>query len=216
MSVYTEKVKEYIQAAKNAHTHAGKMVAFSELLKSVFGVSSYEIVQNIEQYVKTEGLMLLKGRLDLRLGQTVMEFKINLAKELGAGKEEIERYTNILRKNGQKVAECIITDGTTFKVFVVRDSKAREVRSINFEEVTPEQAIMFLDTFLFSGRKVPTADDLNMRFGPGSPIFEEIVGHLTDLFKGLKDPIKFALWSKNMQLVYVPHRRKKPSFPKLI
>jgi hypothetical protein len=130
-----------------------------------------------------------------------MEFKIDLAKELGAGKEEIERYTNILRKNGQKVAECIITDGTTFKVFVVRDSKAREVRSINFEEVTPEQAIMFLDTFLFSGRKVPTADDLNMRFGPGSPIFEEIVGHLTDLFKGLKDPIKFALWSKNMQLV---------------
>ena len=201
MSVYTEKVKEYIQAAKKAHTHAGKMVAFSELLKSVFGVSSYEIVQNIEQYVKTEGLMILKGRMDLRLGQTVMEFKIDLAKELGAGKEEIERYTTILRKNGQKVAECIITDGITFKAFVVRD-KAREVRSISFEEVTPEQAIMFLDTFLFSGRKVPTADDLNMRFGPGSPIFEEIVGHLTDLFKSLKEPIKFDLWSKNMQLVY--------------
>lgn len=201
MSTYVERIKEYTQTAKNAHTHAGKMIAFSELLKSVFGVSSYEIVPDIEQYVKTEGLMILKGRMDLRLGQTIMEFKIDLSKELDAGKEEIERYATILRKNGQKISECIITDGVTFKVFVIRE-KAREVRAVNFEEVTPEQAIMFLDTFLFSGRKVPTADDLNMRFGPGSPIFEEIVGHLTELFKGLKDPIKFTLWSKNMQLVY--------------
>jgi len=175
MSIYTQKIKEYVLAAKNARTHAGKMVAFSELLKSIFGVSSFEIVQNIEQYVKTGGLMHLRGRMDLRLGQTIIEFKIDLSKELDAGKEEIERYTTILRKNGQKVAECLITDGVTFKVFVVRE-KAKEVRTINFEEVTPEQAIMFLDTFLFSGRKVPTADDLDMRFGPGSPIFEEIVG----------------------------------------
>jgi type I restriction-modification system DNA methylase subunit len=201
MSQYHETIKEYILAAKNAHTHAGKMVAFSELLKSIFGVSSYEIVQNIEQYVKTGGLMHLKGRMDMRLGQTIIEFKIDLSKELDTGKEEIERYTTILRKNGQKVAECLITDGITFRVFIIQD-KPKEVRTINFEEVTPEQAIMFLDTFLFSGRKVPTADDLNMRFGPGSPIFEEIVEHLATLFKGLKEPIKFALWSKNMQLVY--------------
>ena len=66
MSQYFETIKEYILAAKNAHTHAGKMVAFSELLKSIFGVSSYEIVQNIEQYVKTGGLMRLKGRMDMR------------------------------------------------------------------------------------------------------------------------------------------------------
>src|SRR4030066_2247705 len=99
MSQYIEKIKEYVLAAKNAHTHAGKMVAFSELLKSIFGVSSYEIVQNIEQYVKTGGLIILKGRMDMRLGQTIMEFKIDLSKELTTGKEEIERYTAILRKN---------------------------------------------------------------------------------------------------------------------
>ena len=156
---------------------------------------------NIEQYVKTGGVMLLKGRMDLRLGQTIIEFKINLIKELEVGKEEIERYTTILKRSGQKVAECIITDGVTFKVFAVRE-KPREVRTVNFDEVTPEQAIMFLDTFLFSGRKVPTAGDLNMRFGPGSPIFEEVVGELTTLFKVIKDPMKYALWSKNMQLVY--------------
>lgn len=199
---YSDKIKEYLQVTGRAHTHAAKLIAFSDLLKSVFGVSSYEIVQNVEQYIKTGGLIILKGRLDMRLGQTIIEFKIDLAKELDTAKEEIERYTAILKKNDQKVAECIVTDGKRFKAFIVRDHKAKEVRAINFEEVTPEQAIMFLDTFMFSGRQVPTADDLNMRFGPGSPIYEEIVGELTNLFKSIKDPIKFELWSKNMQLVY--------------
>lgn len=198
---YTDRIKEYLQAAKNANTHPGKLIAFSDLLKGVFGVSSYEVVQNVEQYIKSGKLMVLKGRMDLRLGQTIMEFKLDLGKELEDAVEEIERYTAILRKNGQKVAACIVTDGLQFKVYSVRE-KAKEVRAINFEQVTPEQVIMFLDTFLFSGRKVPTAEDLNMRFGPGSPIYEDVVEELAILFKAIKDPVKFELWSKNMQLVY--------------
>jgi len=198
---HSEMVRSYLQTAKAANTHTGKLIAFSELLKSVFGVSSYDIVPNVEQYVKTGGIMILKGRMDMRLGQTIIEFKIDLARELDTAIEEIERYTAILRNNDQKVAQCIITDGIRFKVFTVRDI-TKEVREINFEDVSPEQAIMFLDAFLFSGRKVPTADDLNMRFGPGSLIYEEVVGELAILFKAIKDPVKFALWSKNMQLVY--------------
>lgn len=198
---YSDRIKDYLRVTKAANTHTGKLISFSELLKSVFGVASYEIVQHVEQYVKSGSLMVLKGRMDMRIGQTIIEFKVDLAKELDTAIEEIERYTTILRKTGQKVAECIVTDGKEFKVFTVRE-KAKEVRTINFEEVTPEQVIMFLDTFLFSGRKVPTANDLNMRFGPGSPIYEEVIGELATLFKAIKDPVKFSLWSKNMQLVY--------------
>jgi methylase of polypeptide subunit release factors len=199
--VFENKMEEYLQSTKAAHTHAGKLIAFSELMKAVFGVTSFEIVQNVEQYVKTGGVMVLKGRMDLRLGQTILEFKIDLDRELETAKEEIERYTTILRNKGQKVAVCIITDGVEFKVYSVH-GKPSEVRSINFEKVAPEQAILFLDTFLFSKRKVPTALDLNMRFGPGSLIYEELISELAGLFKGMKDPVKFELWAKNMQLVY--------------
>src|SRR3990170_614131 len=97
---YNEKVRYYCQAAEAAHTHTGKLIAFSELLKSVFGVTSYEIVPNVERYVKSGGLMILKGRMDMRLGQTIIEFKVDLPKELDTAIEEIERYTAILRKNG--------------------------------------------------------------------------------------------------------------------
>ncbi|MCJ7634291.1 SAM-dependent methyltransferase [Candidatus Bathyarchaeota archaeon] len=198
---YEDNFANYLKSAEAANTHTGKLIAFSELMKSIFGVQSYEIVPNVEQYIKTGGLIALKGRMDLHLGQTIIEFKIDLAKELDTGLEEIKRYVEILRKKGQKVAECIITDGTKFRVFTIQE-KPKEVRIINFAEVTPEQAIMFLDTFLFSGRQVPTAYDLNLRFGPGSLIYEEIIPELSRLFKTLKDPVKFELWSKNMQLVY--------------
>ncbi len=201
LTAYDMKMKEYIQSAKAANTHTGKLIAFSELMKAIFGVSSFEIVQNVEQYVKTEGIMMLKGRMDLQLGKTIIEFKIDLNKELETAKEEIERYTSILENNGQKVAVCIVTDGIEFKVFSVH-GKPIEVRSMNFESATAEQAILFLDTFLFSERKIPTAYDLNMRFGPGSPIYEELLSELTVLFKGMKDPVKFQLWAKYMQLVY--------------
>ena len=206
---YVEKVKDYLQSTKAANTHTGKLIAFSEFLKSVFGLSSYDVVPNVEQYIKAGGLIALKGRMDMHLGKTIIEFKIDLARELDDALEEIERYTNILRKRNEKVAACIITDGIKFKVFTVHNN-IKEVREINFEEVSPKQAIIFVDTFLFSSRKVPTADDLNMRFGPGSPIYEEVVAELTSLFKAIKDPVKFDLWSKNMQLVY-PHLLKKHS-----
>ena len=198
---YEGTVKNYLLAAKNANTHTGKLIAFSDFLKQIFGISSYEIVPNVEQYIKTGNVIALKGRLDMHLGQTIVEFKINLATELEAGIEEIERYTKILRTKGQKIAECIITDGLVFKVFKVQE-KAVEVRTIDFEEVTSEQAILFLDTFLFSGRQIPTAYDLNLRFGPGSPIYEEVILELSALFRNMKEPIKFELWQKNMQLVY--------------
>jgi hypothetical protein len=198
---YEENIQNYLLAAKKANTHTGKLIAFSELLKQIFGKSSFEIVPNVEQYIKAGGLIALKGRMDMHLGQTIIEFKINLVKELDTGIEEIERYTKILRSSGKKIAACIITDGIVFKVFNVQE-KATEVRAVNIGEMTAEQAILFLDTFLFSGRQVPTAYDLNLRFGPGSPIYEETVLELSKLFKDMKEPIKFELWSKNMQLVY--------------
>lgn len=201
MSTYHDKIKEYLHEAEVAHTHAGKEVAFSGLLKSVFGISGLEIIPNIENYIKTGEARMLKGRMDLHLGRIIIEFKINLKKELEKAIEEIERYSEILNEKGEKITVCIITDGLIFKVYSIHNS-ANEVREIDFRKATPEQAILFLDTFLFSERKIPTADDLNMRFGPGSAIYERVVEELSVLFKGIKEPIKFNLWAKNMELVY--------------
>jgi len=88
---YSDRINEYLEATRKAKTHTGKLITFSELVKSIFGVSSCEIVENVEQYVKSGKVLVLKGRMDLRLGQTILEFKIDLKKELEDAIEEIER-----------------------------------------------------------------------------------------------------------------------------
>ncbi len=201
---FEESFKKYLEAASSAGTHQAKMIAFTIFLSEVFGKSSYEIIQDVEKYVSTRdkiSMMTIKGRMDMHFGQTIIEFKLNLSRELEAAKEELARYAKIMRSNRQKVGECIVTDGLIFKVMVVGD-EAKEVREIDFRKVPPETAILFLDTYLFSARKKPTAEDLAMRFGPGSPVYEEVVGGLTPLFGNMQIPIKFQLWQRNMQIVY--------------
>jgi hypothetical protein len=124
---YSDKIKEYLQAAKNANTHPGKLIAFSDLLKGVFGVSSYEVVQNVEQYIKSGRLLVLKGRMDLRLGQTIMEFKLDLGKELEDAVEEIERYTTILRKNGK----CKRSMWETSRAIIKSRARIRYIQCLN-------------------------------------------------------------------------------------
>jgi hypothetical protein len=59
-SIHLEALKGCKAAAKAANTHTGKLIVFSDLLKQNFGLDSYEIVPNVEQYVKTGGLIALK------------------------------------------------------------------------------------------------------------------------------------------------------------
>jgi len=71
----------------------------------------------------------------------------------------------------------------------------------------PEDAILWLDSFLFSkdGLK-PTAEDLSLRFGPSSPTYGLLRKELETLFSAVSDRdevrLKFKLWTRNMNIVY--------------
>lgn len=200
-----KEFKDYLESIRISNTHQARMITFTEFLKKVFGVSSYEVLPNIEKYIEANTSMVkLKGRMDLHFGSTIIEFKMDLSRELDAAKEELVRYSKILRSEGKKVGECLVTDGFVFKVMKVGDT-AKEVREVDFREVSADTAILFLDAYLFSTRKVPTAEDLNIRFGPGSAVYEDVIEGLIKIFREIReieDPIKFELWKRNMELVY--------------
>lgn len=199
---FEKEFKEYLESVRISNSHQAKMIAFTNFLKNVFGTSSYEVLPNVEKYISSNASMVkLKGRMDLHFGSTIIEFKMDLSRELDSAKEELVRYSKILQSSGEKVGECLVTDGFVFKVLKVGDD-AREVKEVDFREASSDAAVLFLDAYLFSGRKVPTAEDLNMRFGPGSLVYENIIDGLSALFKSLKEPIKFELWKRNMELVY--------------
>lgn len=199
---FEKEFKEYLESVRISNSHQAKMIAFTNFLMNVFGTSSYEVLPNVEKYISSNASMVkLKGRMDLHFGSTIIEFKMDLSRELDKAKEELVRYSKILRSSVEKVGEGIITDGFVFKVMKVGE-EAKEVKEIDFREIGSDAAVLFLDTYLFSWRKVPTAEDLNMRFGPGSLVYENVIDGLSALFKSMKEPIKFELWKRNMELVY--------------
>ncbi|MGA2913119.1 MAG: N-6 DNA methylase [Methanoregula sp.] len=197
-----EEFNKYLQSVKEKNSHQAKILVFHHLLESFFDTDVYETAPDVEKYIKTGSALKLKGRLDLRLGRTIIEFKTDFPKELTKALEEIERYSKILQNKKQKIATCIITDGLRFKVYVIIQNKPVEIRDVNFSNFSPEQALQFLDTFLLKERIAPTAENLNARFGTESPIFTTVTTSLRRLCGSVNDTVKFRLWSRSMEVVY--------------
>ena len=71
----------------------------------------------------------------------------------------------------------------------------------------PNEVILWIDSFIFSksGLK-PTAIDLKIRFGPGSPTHTFAINELNNLWDRVKSEkeaqLKNKLWVQNMRLVY--------------
>jgi hypothetical protein len=71
----------------------------------------------------------------------------------------------------------------------------------------PNEVSLWIDSFLFSksGLK-PTAIDLKIRFGPGSPTHTLAIDELNNLWRTVESEnevqLKAKLWIKNMRIVY--------------
>jgi SAM-dependent methyltransferase len=83
----------------------------------------------------------------------------------------------------------------------------REISSINISRVSVTEAVLLLDSFIFSMHRIrPTAEDLKLRFGPASPTYHLTFDALQTLWEMVKDEsdvkLKLDLWAKNMEIVY--------------
>jgi len=120
----------------------------------------------------------VRGRVDLLYSDVVFEVKVDLDRELGEAEEKLKKYFQaLIEVNPQGKYVGIATDSIRFKAFipivengVVRDVK--EISSINLLEATSSEAILWLDSYIFSKPKIkPTATDLKYGFGPASPTY---------------------------------------------
>jgi SAM-dependent methyltransferase len=106
----------------------------------------------------------------------------------------------------------IATDVINYRAFIpVIDGgivgDVKEVASINISEVPSMDAVLWLDSYIFSKTRIkPTANDLKFRFGPGSPTYALAVNILSSIWELVKDEedvkLKYELWSKTMEIVY--------------
>jgi hypothetical protein len=207
-----EKVRNFVANGKAAHTHPAKLLVFSKMLDELFGVKIEDIIPGIEEKLGSK-LLGVRGSIDLVFSGFVLELKIDLEREWSDAKSELIKYFQCLREerpNEKYVA--IATDLASYRAFhpkiennVVID--LIEIGSINATTSEPAEFVIWLDSFMFSSRKrSPTAEDLKIRFGAGSPTYALVTQELREKWQRIgKNPevqLKMNLWKRNMQIVY--------------
>jgi hypothetical protein len=202
----------YISRARQANTHAGKLYILMEMLRKIFGVELEDLLPGIEKKIGSK-ILGIKGRIDLLYSDVVFEIKVDLDKELDDAKKKLQKYFQTLIENNPEGKYIgIATDVIKYKAFIpmVKNGKVediKEIASMNLSEIPTADAILWLDSYIFSKLKIrPTASDLKFRFGPGSPTYAiavDILGSLWDLIKDEEDvKLRYELWSRNMEIVY--------------
>ncbi|MDT7886093.1 MAG: N-6 DNA methylase [Thermoproteota archaeon] len=202
----------YISKARQANTHPGKLYILMEMLRKIFGVELEDLLPGIEKKIGSK-IVGIKGRIDLLYSDVVFEIKVDLDKELDDAKKKLQKYFQSLIENNPKERYIgIATDVIKYKAFIPivkngRVEDVKEIASMNLSEIPTADAILWLDSYIFSKPKIrPTASDLKFRFGPGSPTYAiavDILGSLWDLIKDEEDvKLRYELWSRNMEIVY--------------
>jgi len=205
-------IEHYVSKARQAHSHPAKLIVLTNLLEELFGVELVELLPGIETKIKSK-IYGFRGSEDLLFRSVIFEVKVDLDREIDDAKEQLKRYFQAMLENrpGERFVG-IATDVINFKAYraVVKNGQVTdvsEISSINLSTAPVEEAILWLDSFLFSkSRNRPTAEDIKFRFGPQSPTYSLAIDVLRSLWEEVKaEPnvkLKFNLWAKNMEIVY--------------
>jgi SAM-dependent methyltransferase len=205
-------IERLINEARQASSHAAKLTVLTKLLRELFGIELVDLIPSIEKKVGSK-IYGFRGRTDLLFGSVIFEVKVNLERELEDAKKELKKYFQALHEiEPERRHIGIATDVINFKAYmpVIKDGQVvdiSEIDSMNLSTTPIDEAILWLDSFIFHESKIrPTADDLKFRFGPGSPTYSVAVDILNSLWEEVKNEpnikLKLDLWTKNMEIVY--------------
>lgn len=207
-----KKVIEFVASGRTANTHPAKLLVFSKLLDEVFDVRMEDIIPGIEKKIGSK-ILGVRGSVDLIFSGVIIELKIDLVKERAIAHGELVKYFQSLKEEQpEKKYVAIATDLADFRAFLPKLTNGvvtdiAEIGKINTASYTPTELVIWLDSFMFSARnQPPTADDLKIRFGAGSPTYALAAQALQEMLDIVKrDPevaLKMNLWKRNMQIVY--------------
>jgi len=195
---------DYLSAIREAKSkgasHDYLRQVFIEFARKSFKVDPVDV--DLERGIKGTKL---RGSIDALYQDIIFEFKRDLKTERDKGKEELERYLRAL--GDKRVYFGVLTDGFIFEVYLLQDSGLAKIDEVNLEKLSPEDAFLWFDAFLFSERElVPTSQDVVRRFGDTSPVFNSSLHSLSRMLASAKDDpscqVKFDEWDKLLAKVY--------------
>src|SRR5205809_3840345 len=224
VELFQQRLPGYLREVREAHTEAGKALAFLTFIRQVFTEidvdTASRLVPNLEHYVSIRtGTVLVRGRIDALLGNLVIEFKVALDdSRLAQAKEQLRRYVTALwAMDGQRANYMLMaTDGRRFKVYkpsapMVAEATApddvvlEEVNLMDLESARPEDAFLWFDRYaLWRDRIPPSTEEMSRDFGLSSPTYASAMEGLKRAWTAGRTAVTapFEEWRKYLSVVY--------------
>lgn len=208
-----EEANELLERGAQAETHQAKIVALSDFLSTIFDVDLDDIFPGIEQRIGSK-ILGVSGRIDLFYQGPVLEMKSDFADEYDNAIDKLRDsyFPLLLEENPEGKYVGLVTDMNQFELVrpVLEDGEVTEITTIdriNARREDIRQVIFWLDSVIFSGKvQTPSADELHVKFGPGSPIYELAIEDLSALWDEVEGNesarFRLDLWTRMMEIVY--------------
>lgn len=219
---FSSKLENYLNRVRHANSEATRGHEFLLFVRQTFATVNSdhapEMLPYLEEYVKTkQATVAISGRIDARLGNVIVEFKVDLENDIDDAKEQLRKYiTAIWNNEGQDQKYYLIASNGVQNFVYVAELEDTELRpeNINLREVDefsladddPDQVFTQLDRYLLYSEEIrPTAENFVRDFGPASPVWQETIDVIEkewDTVRGSDVEVLFDEWKSYLEIVH--------------
>lgn len=226
---FEKKFEEYLDNISKATTEPSKTYLFLKFVSDVFGGINADyaekLLPELEKYIKVKhGTVAVTGRVDVFLGNLIIEFESNLTNTLQEAEDQLKRYIAILWSEKKQRVEwlALASDGMNFRVYRPRtpivlgervtseDVLLEEVDKCNLKVMYQKQGVewvyVWLDRYLLYRTLIPpTTEEFVNDFGLLSSsykISDSILRNAWNEVKGTGVETLYDEWAKYLEIVY--------------
>ena len=226
---FEKKFETYLDNVSKATTEPSKTYLFLKFVSDIFGGINADyaekLLPELEKYIKVKnGTVAVKGRVDVFLGNLVIEFESDLTKTLQEAEDQLRRYVAILWSGKKQRVEwlALASDGVNFRVYRPRtpitlgenitseDVFLEEVDKCNLKVMYQKQGAewiyVWLDRYLLYRTLIPpTTEEFVTDFGLLSSSYKISDGILRNAWskvKGTGVETLYDEWAKYLEIVY--------------
>jgi len=121
---FKNKLTQYLDVVSKATSEPSKTFLFlnfvSEIFKDVKANYAEELLPELERYIRVKnGTVVVAGRVDVFLGNLIIEFESDLGSKLEEAEGQLRKYISILWSGKKHRVEwlAVASDGVNFHVY---------------------------------------------------------------------------------------------------
>jgi len=226
---FKNRLTQYLDVVSKATSEPSKTFLFlnfvSEIFRGVKASYAEELLPELERYIRVKnGTVVVAGKVDVFLGNLIIEFESDLASKLEEAEGQLRKYISILWSGKKHRVEwlALASDGVNFRVYRPRthvllerevaedDVFLEEIDRCNLDVMHRMQGVewvyVWLDRYLLYRVLIPpTTKEFVDDFGLVSSSFkisDSLLKSAWGKIKGVGAEVIYDEWAKYLEIVY--------------